>query len=101
MEEKELQSFHSFYWDYGNLEKNWAKHNVRRSEIEETFFNKPLLLIDAVPKPPNNEKRYIIQGITNSERRLFIVFTVRGDKIRPISARDMSRKERKYYEENS
>lgn len=101
MEDKELHSFQSFDWDNGNLEKNWAKHNVRRSEIEETFFNKPLLLFDAEPKPPNNEKRFILQGITNAERRLFIVFTTRGDKIRPISARDMSRKERKYYEENS
>lgn len=101
MEENELHSFKAFDWDYGNLEKNWAKHNVKRSEIEETFFNQPLLLIDAEPKPPNFEKRFLIQGITNAERRLFIVFTIRGDKIRPISARDMSKKERKYYEENS
>jgi len=101
MKENELHSFQAFDWDYGNLEKNWNKHNVKRSEIEEAFFNQPLLLIDVELKPPNFEKRFIIQGITNKERRLFIVFTIRGDKIRPISARDMSRKERKNYEENS
>ena len=38
-------------------------------------------------------------GHTDPGRRLFIVFTVRNNRIRVISARDMSRKERKIYEE--
>ena len=43
-------------------------------------------------------KRYYALGHTDIDRLLFVVFTVRGDKIRVISARDMSRKERKVYQ---
>ena len=45
------------------------------------------------------EPRYYVLGHTIAGRRLFIAFTVREDKIRVISARDMSKKERKIYEQ--
>jgi uncharacterized DUF497 family protein len=45
------------------------------------------------------EPRYYVLGRTNDERHLFIVFTIRKNKIRVISARDMSRKERRIYRE--
>lgn len=44
------------------------------------------------------EERYYSLGQTNAGRRLFVVFTLRGTLIRVISARDMSRRERKVYE---
>jgi len=50
----------------------------------------------------NNEKRYLALGSTNSGRCLTIVFTIRKKNlIRVISARDMSRKERKAYEKDN
>ncbi|OGS34866.1 MAG: hypothetical protein A2293_07065 [Elusimicrobia bacterium RIFOXYB2_FULL_49_7] len=97
----DFQKLTGFDWDDGNYEKNWIKHNVKQSEIEEVFFNQPLLFLDDPSHSTIQETRWRIQGQTNEERHLFIVFTIRGTKIRPISARDMSRKERNYYEENT
>jgi hypothetical protein len=45
------------------------------------------------------EARYYVLGQTNAGRRLFIVFTIRNEKIRVISARDMSKRERMIYEQ--
>ena len=95
-----MLDFHSidgFDWDYGNLDKNWIKHQVSNSECEEIFFNSPLLVADDA-KHSQDEKRYYALGQTNANRRLFVVFTKREKKIRVISARDMSQKEGKVYE---
>ena len=87
-----------FQWDEGNLDKNWLKHGVSRLEIEQVFFNRPLLVaVDDLHS--GKEQRYFALGRTDLERGLFIVFTVRRDLMRVISARDMSRKERKVYED--
>ncbi|MEK6738351.1 MAG: BrnT family toxin [Planctomycetota bacterium] len=43
------------------------------------------------------EVRYYVLGKSNAHRRLFLVFTVRNNKIRVISARDMSKEEREIY----
>jgi uncharacterized DUF497 family protein len=45
-----------------------------------------------------NEERFYALGQSASGRRLFMVFTIRGDRIRIISARDMNRPERGIYE---
>jgi len=45
------------------------------------------------------EDRYYVLGKTDNERLLFVVFTIRSNKIRVISARDMSRKERRLFYE--
>jgi uncharacterized DUF497 family protein len=46
-----------------------------------------------------SETRWAAWGRTFEGRELAIVFTLRSDRIRPISARDMSRKERQRYAE--
>ena len=92
----DLSKLDGFEWDEGNRTKNWIKHQVSTSECEEVFFNLPLLLANNV-KHSQKEKRFYVLGQTNAERRLFISFTIRSKKIRVISARDMSRKERKIY----
>ena len=94
----DLSQLSGFDWDESNREKNWEKHAVLASECEEVFFNLPLLLQSDVGHS-QKEPRYYVLGHTISGRRLFIVFTVREDKIRVISARDMSKKERKLYEQ--
>lgn len=92
----DLSNLDGFEWDEGNRTKNWTKHQVSTSECEEVFFNLPLLLANNV-KHSQTEKRFYVLGQTNAKRRLFISFTIRSKKIRVISARDMSRKERKIY----
>ena len=93
----DLNRIEGFDWDKGNREKNWLKHNVATGECEQIFFNAPLLLLPADPGRSPNELRYYALGQTDSDRNLFIVFTVRDNKIRVISARDMSREERSIY----
>jgi uncharacterized protein len=83
-----------FEWDDHNSEKNWIKHGVTPSECEEMFFNRPLIVQDDT-KHSKNERRFYSLGRTEFGRLLFVVFAIRKDKIRVISARDMSRKEKK------
>src|SRR4051794_40031791 len=92
-----------FDWDPGNIEKNWIAHNVTPAECEQIFFNLPFIVAEDV-KHSQNEERYYALGSTDADRELFLIFTVRGFLIRVISARDMSKKERKVYrdeEENT
>ena len=86
-----------FEWDAGNAEKNWEFHRVTRTESEQPFFNRPVL-VTAAERHSSEEARYAALGQTNAERLLAIVFTIRGTLIRVISAGDMSRRERRVYE---
>ena len=85
-----------FDWDDGNRDKNWIKHQVSNVECEEIFFNLPLPIAVA-KKHSQLEMRYYALGKTNAKRELFIAFTLRENKIRVISARDMSKKESEIY----
>ena len=88
-----------FEWDDGNRDKNWEKHQVSNSECEEVFFNFPLML-QPDEAHSNSKAHYYVLGQTNAGRRLFIVFTIREKRIRVISARDMSKRERNFYEQS-
>jgi uncharacterized protein len=85
-----------FAWDEGNITKNWLKHQVTHLECEEVFFNEPLITYPD-DSHSTSEERYFALGKTDGGRLLFVVFTIRGDKIRVISARDASKRERRYY----
>lgn len=86
-----------FEWDEGNLLKNWQKHRVSASECEQLFFNQPLIAGED-EKHSDREPRFFGLGQTDSSRRLFVVFTVRGTLIRVISAREMNRREEGEYD---
>ena len=91
-----------FDWDAGNARNSQEKHGVNQTEVEQVFFNAPLVF---APDLRHSQKEPRIQalGKTNAGRLLHITFTLRfgGRKIRPISARDMHRKERRVYEKNA
>ena len=84
-----------FEWDKGNIEKNIAKHDIKNSEAEEVFFNFNIINFDE--KHSTSERRYFLLGITNENKILFVVFTIRGEKIRIISSRIASDKEREIF----
>lgn len=86
-----------FEWAQGNLLKNWEKHGVSAAECEQIFFNRPLITAQD-EKHSKGEKRCYALGYTAAQRYLFVVFTIRANRIRVISARDMNKKERKEYE---
>lgn len=85
-----------FDWDVGNADKNWTAHRVSDSECEEVFFNLPAIVRRDV-QHGHEEPRFYALGQTDRSRCLFVAFTIRGKLIRVISARDMTRKERRIY----
>lgn len=87
-----------FEWDGGNRDKNFIKHCVTHEECEEVFFDPHKRLFKKVLYA-GTEERHLLIGCTKDQRLLFVVFTLRGKRIRVISARDLNRKERKLYEE--
>jgi uncharacterized DUF497 family protein len=93
-----------FEWDKYNSEKVKARHGVTSVECEQVFFNLPVIAGDD-EKHSETENRFYVLGQTDSGRLLFLAFTVRKNKLRVISARDMNKKERRVYqtheEENS
>ena len=94
---EQLRECTGFQWDEGNVEKNWIRHRVSPVECEEVFFNEPLVVAPDV-KHSDAEPRLHALSQTDRGRFLFLVFTIREKLIRVISARDMSRREKKEYE---
>ena len=95
-----LKECTGFQWDKGNSGKNWISHQVTDAECEQIFFNKPLIVADD-SKHSQTEQRWYALGRTDLSRLLFVVFTIRNNLIRIISARDMNRKERRIYHEQA
>lgn len=86
----------SFEWDQGNIEKSWKIHQITDKEAEEVFFSEPLKIFTDKAHSVK-EKRFLAYGVTKEDKKLTIVFTIRKSKIRVISARNQSRKERVLY----
>lgn len=86
-----------FEWDEGNINKN-KKHKVKNSEAEEVFADNKSITLEDERHTTDEEMRYMILGKTRNKRKLSVIFTVRKNKIRIISCRDMSIKERRLYE---
>ena len=86
-----------FQWDSGNREKNWLKHGVTNAEAEQVFSNRPIIYAEPESQIWGELRRYAY-GQTDEGRKLFVVFTFRQGLIRVISVRDMSRRERRNYD---
>lgn len=86
-----------FEWDQGNVDKSYQKHGIRPNEAEEVFLDKDLLVVPDL-KHADTEDRCIALGKTCADQLLCVVFTIRVDKIRIISARRVNKKERVVYE---
>jgi len=93
----EFAAVTGFQWDEANADKSWLRHGVAWTECEQVFFNIPLIV---APDEQHSaaEPRYYALGRTHGGKYLFVVFTLRGSLIRVISARAMSRRERKEVE---
>lgn len=87
----------SFDWDAGNRTKN-MKHGVRREEVESIFYSQKFVFAGEVVDPPHDEWRGLVLGRSDAGRPLALIFTRRGDKLRPISCRPMRTGERRLYE---
>ncbi len=82
--------FKVFEWDEGNIE-HILRHNAIPDEVEEACVNKPHIRKTV-------EGRYLVYGVTDSGRYLFIVGINKGKGIfRAITARDMTEREKSLY----
>jgi len=89
----------NFEWDTEKARGNLEKHGVSFEEAGTIFGD---LLSETVldPDHSDDEDRYIIIGTSNRGRVLLVAYTDRNDVIRIISARPLTRSERKQYEES-
>ena len=86
-----------FEWDKWNLDKSYDKHEITPKEAEEVFISEEAFVLPDV-KHSQNEERFIIVGRTIDKLNLFIVFTLRGKKVRVISVRKMHKEEVRRYD---
>lgn len=87
-----------FERDKGNIDKNLKKHKLSNKEIEQTFINDKEKIIFDDQKHSETEKRHGIFGKTDNGKLLSIVFTLRKGTVMVITARSMSKRERRSYE---
>jgi hypothetical protein len=85
-----------FEWDPEKARANLAKHGVDFVEAA-TVFRDPLALTAFDPDHSRNEDRYITVGTSDNARPVIVAHTDRGNRIRIISARVLTRAERKDY----
>ncbi len=87
-----------FEWDAKKAASNKKKHKVSFHEAA-TVFGDPLAITFSDPDHSEHEHRFITFGMSRSGQPLVIAHTDRGTNVRVISARLMTRQERKIYEE--
>jgi hypothetical protein len=88
-----------FEWDPSKARRNIETHGVSFDEASTTFKDTLSLTIHD-PLHSDEEDRFILIGNSIKNRLLVVVHAESGNKIRIISARKATKKERKQYEEN-
>ncbi len=88
----------NFEWDSAKAETNLKKHGISFEEAKSVFYDD---YARVKPDPDHSivENRFIIQGVSKQNRLLVISFADRNEKIRIISARKSTNREKKQYEE--
>ena len=85
-----------FEWDDAKNNSNIAKHGIS-FEDASLVFHDPNSITQPDPDHSSEEFRFVTIGICNRHRVLVVAHTERGDRIRIISARKATLKERKSY----
>jgi uncharacterized protein len=86
-----------FEWHPAKAERNQAKHGVSFDEAE-TVFDDPLYVGFPDPAHSVGEQRFLLLGRSFRGRLLVVAHTDRGQVTRLISAREMTKRERRIYE---
>ena len=87
-----------FEWDPAKAKMNLRKHGIAFREAA-TVLRDPLGITIFDPDHSDEEDRFITFGFSTASRLLMVAHTERGEKIRIISARRLTRAEREAYEE--
>jgi len=94
----EAYDFFVFEWDAGNSNKSEDKHGVNLEQIESCFIDEKIMPLGIQFEPEVKEDRYGIIAKDCEGTILFVCFTIRDGKIRPVSGRLANKKEREMYE---
>ena len=86
-----------FEWDSRKAEGNLRKHKVTFQEAS-TVFGDTLSMTVSDPDHSLREHRFITIGQSSRMRFLMVAHAQRGERVRIISARTLTRKERRDYE---
>jgi hypothetical protein len=87
-----------FEWDPDKAARNLAKHGVSFDEAA-TVFGDPLAMTYFDPDHSDEEDRFVTFGHSDQGRLLIVSHTDREVRVRIISARAATRKERRQYEQ--
>ena len=87
-----------FEWDPAKAKMNLRKHGITFREAA-TVLRDPLGITIFDPDHSDREDRFITFGFSTAGRLLMVAHTERGERIRIISARRLTRAEREAYEE--
>jgi len=87
-----------FEWDPAKARLNDRKHGVGFEEAS-TVFGDPLAVTFADPDHSKAEDRWVTFGQSRERRLLVVTHSDRAGRVRLISAREATRRERKIYEE--
>ena len=90
-----------FEWDKQKAETNLTGHGVSFEEASTAFYDHFAQDLSDDEHSTHDEERSILIGSSDEGHLLYVAFTVRSDRIRIISARHATRRERLNYEESS
>lgn len=82
-----------FDWDEGNID-HVASHGVTAAEVEEAVLDPHAIMLEIQFE---DEERTKAVGRTEAGRILVVVFTFRGEAIRPITAYDGAKRDQAVY----
>jgi uncharacterized DUF497 family protein len=88
----------TFEWDPAKAANNLKKHRVSFAEASTVFEDDFSITVADLDHSPD-EERYLIIGTSSRGKLLIVSFAERSDRLRIISARTMTGKERRQYEE--
>ena len=88
----------NFEWNSRKAAENERNHDVSFSEAS-TVFGDPLAITFQDPNHSEGEARLLTFGLSTRNRVLVVSHTEQGGRIRIISARELTRQERKIYED--
>jgi uncharacterized DUF497 family protein len=86
-----------FEWDPAKAARNVSKHGVSFDEAS-TVFGDPLAGTILDPRHSGDEPRFVTIELSMSRRLIIVAHMEREDRIRIISARRATRRERRTYE---
>ena len=87
-----------FEWNNQKAIANLHKHGLSFESACEAFFDPFLVVLEDV-EAVGNELREKLIGMTSDWQIVLVVYVMRADRVRLISARDATAWERKQYED--